>query len=68
MKLSNHPFEELAQAKMAIIKQQVELAEIITGCETKNRYHVYILKENGEGVYLFMCKESSSCWSRNCCE
>ena len=61
------PLFQLSQAKSAIIKQQVELLEILTGCETQNRYHVYITTHSGEFVYLFKCKEQSGWCDRNCC-
>ncbi len=61
------PLTMLSQAKSAYIEQQLELLEIVTGCETANRYHVYITTHSGELVYLFKCKEQSSCWTRNCC-
>lgn len=66
MRMVSDPLLELAQAGSAIIKQQIELLEIMTGCETKNRYHVYIKTMNGEMSYLFKCKEESSWCSRNC--
>jgi hypothetical protein len=61
------PMAALAQASAAIIKQQVELLEILTGCETANRYHVYVRTLNGNFVYLFKCKEESDWCMRNCC-
>ena len=61
------PLIQLSQAKSAIIKQQFELMEVLTGCETANRYHCYIITHSGEFIYLFKCKESSSWCERNCC-
>ena len=61
------PLTVLSQAKSAVIKQQIELLEIFTGCETNNRYHVYITTNSGEFVYLFKCKEESSWCDKNCC-
>jgi hypothetical protein len=61
------PMAVLAEAKSAIVKQQIELLEILTGCETKNRYHVYITTHSGQFVYLFKCKEESDCCARMCC-
>ena len=34
-------YEQIVFAPTAKIKQQIELLEIITGCETKNRYDVF---------------------------
>jgi hypothetical protein len=62
------PLSELSQAKSAIIKQQMDLVEMLTGCDTKNRYHVYIVTNTGEFVYLFKCKEESTWFMRNCCK
>lgn len=56
----------LRNAKSAFIKQKVELLEMLTGCETKNRYSVYLRFENGVNALLFKCKEESSWFSRNC--
>ena len=65
--LTQNPLETLKIAASARIIQQVELLEMITGCETKNRYSVFITDTFGMQHYLFKCKESSSCCSRNCC-
>ena len=62
-----NPLQELAGSKVAIIEQQVELLEMLTGCETKNRYHVYIQNPYGQKQYLFKCKEESGWCERNCC-
>lgn len=61
------PMAVLAEARTAIVKQQIELLEVFTGCETKNRYHVYITTHSGQFVYLFKCKEESDCCARMCC-
>jgi hypothetical protein len=66
LRLINDPLVELANAGSAIIKQKIELLEILTGCETANRYHVYIKTTNGEMTYLFKCKEESGCCERQC--
>ena len=63
---SEDPFQELAAASKALIVQQVELLEMMTGCETKNRYHVFC-NVGGIEKLLFKCKEESSCCERNCC-
>ncbi len=60
------PLEILENAPVVKIKQQVELLEIISGCETKNRYDVYA-EINTQKYYLFRCKEESSFCMRSCC-
>ena len=62
-----NPLQELAASKVAIIEQQIELLEMITGCETKNRYHVFLQNPYGQKKFLFKCKEESGCCERNCC-
>ena len=61
------PLEDLRLAKTAIVAQEMELLEIITNCETPNRYHVFLQDEYGNSKYLFKCKEESSWYQRNCC-
>jgi hypothetical protein len=60
------PFTELSQCSGAIIRQQVEYLEAITGCETQNRYHVFLLTPMGL-KYAFKCNERSDSCSRCCC-
>ena len=50
------------------IKQKIELAEIISGCETGNTYSVFERGNHGRrrGKEMLSCKEYSSCCSRNC--
>ena len=57
--------EELSNVNCAIVQQQLELLEIMSGCETCNKYRVSIPEGNGKKT-LFKCKEVSSCLSRNC--
>ena len=64
--LVKDPLEELNTCTSVIIKQQPELFETITGCETANRYHVLGVC-NGVFKYLFKCQERSSFCQRNCC-
>ena len=61
------PLNELSMSFRATIRQQPELMEILTGCETENRYHVFITLANGMEKYLFKCKEESTCFQRQCC-
>jgi len=68
MKICDNPILELANAKAVYIIQEIELLEILTGCESKNRYNVYMINNNNENVFLFKCKEESSCITRLCCK
>lgn len=46
-----------------VVKQKIEWAEVVTGCETENRYNVY----DRQGNKLFKAKERSGCCNRQCC-
>ena len=60
------PMSELNNCTGVIIRQQPELFEAITGCETANRYHVY--GQTGQELkYLFKCMEKSGFCMRSCC-
>lgn len=50
------------------VKQKFELLEVLTGCETENKYTVYAcdVAGNKEGIPLFKCKEKSGFFNRNC--
>jgi len=61
-----NPLDELANAQYAFIEQQVSLTEVLTGCETQNRFHVVITTYSGQNIYLFKCKEMSDWCDRNC--
>ncbi len=62
------PLELLEHAHGAYIKQKVEMYEIVTGCETKNRYTICLRLKNWNKLYkTFKCKEESSWCMRNCC-
>ena len=63
-----NPIIALESATTAIVQQEIELMEVLTGCETQNRYHVYITTNTGQNVYLFKCKEQSTWCERNCCK
>lgn len=67
MTFTMDPMIELRSAIKATIRQQVEWSEVISGCETQNRYHVFITNSNGQNIYLFKCKEVSNWFCRNCC-
>lgn len=61
------PLMELMNVRTAIVKQKFELLEAVTGCETPNRYYVYVKDEQGNKKYLFKAKENSSCLCRYFC-
>lgn len=67
MQLVSDPLEELEYCPQVIVEQKVELLEVLSGCETPNRYHVYTVDKVGQKKYLFKCKEESSWGCRNCC-
>ena len=60
------PLQILEKVPVVKIKQQIEWLEMISGCETKNRYLVYA-KINEQNYFLFKCKEQSGWCMRNCC-
>jgi hypothetical protein len=67
MNFCQNPIEQLKYTKKAMIMQQMEMLEIISGIETNNRYHVYTENDTGEYTYLFKCKEESGVCERSCC-
>ena len=51
------------------IKQKIDLLEVLTGCNTENKYEIFPLvnNEKKEGAApLFLFSEKSSCFNRNC--
>ena len=66
MLVTTNPLEKLGACTQALIEQQFELLEVLSGCETKNRYNVFILQGGGK-IPLFNCKEESGWCERNCC-
>ena len=57
----------LERANFVYIKQKVELLEVFTACETKNRYDIFIKNADGSYLYLFKAKEDSGFCARQCC-
>jgi len=55
--------EYLTQLDQLIIKQQVELLEVLTGFETQNKYRIL----NNQGQQAYFAKEESECCERQCC-
>jgi len=61
------PMVELANSTSVQIRQEVQLFEQISGCESPNRYYVFSQSPQGGMKLLFKCKEYSECCQRNCC-
>lgn len=55
--------EYLTQVDQLIVKQKVELLEVMTGFETANKYDV----KNTMGQQVYKAKEHSGCLTRQCC-
>ena len=52
MKLVPDALSELLKAKEVIVEQKIELMEALTGCETPNRYNVFLIdKERQKNFY-----------------
>jgi hypothetical protein len=66
MQLVSDYQKELLQNQEVVIEQKIELLEILSGCETANRYNVYLLDRDKQKKFLFKCKEESSWFCRNC--
>jgi len=56
----------LENAEGAFINQKIEIFEMLSGCETKNTYNVFLRFTNNEYAYIFKCKERSGWCARNC--
>ena len=55
---------ELAISTGVLIRQQPQILEQITGCESPNRYYVFSQSPQAGMKLLFMCKELSECCQR----
>jgi len=58
----------LASSVSVFVKQEVNIMEMLTGCEQKNRYDVYVRLQNGQQLRMFRCKEESDFCMRICCQ
>ena len=67
MQLVPDVLKELSENQEVIIEQKIELLEVLTGCESANRYNVYLLDKDKTKKFLFKCKEISNWCCRNCC-
>lgn len=61
-----NPLVDIANCTGVVIKQEPELQEAVSGCETPNRYHVFAESLNGL-IYMFKCVERSGCCMRHFC-
>ena len=43
MQLVPDALKEISESQEVVIEQKIELLEILSGCETENRYNVYLL-------------------------
>ena len=59
----NRGLESLAMVDQLIIKQEMEVLEIITGFETANKYTVF----DTTGNVMFNIEEDTTCCNRFCC-
>ena len=66
LQLQFNPISLLQNSKSVKIKQEIELLELLTGSESKNRYDIYC-QNNNQNIYLFRAKEKSGCCVRNFC-
>ncbi|KAI1882791.1 hypothetical protein AGOR_G00238560 [Albula goreensis] len=55
--------EYLTQINQLLVHQQVELAEVVLGWETNNRYII----KNSVGQQVYYAKEENDCCNRQCC-
>ena len=53
----------LFQLDSILVKQQVEWLEVITGCETRNKYKI----QDSSGRQLFFAEETTECCTLICC-
>jgi len=61
-------FDRLEARDGIFIKQKMDIAEVMTGCDVENVYYVYPMTKDGEkkGKKLFKAKEKSGCCARQC--
>lgn len=50
------------------VKQQLNLMQLITGCDFQQTFHIFELGQQGQPLrkVLLECKETSDCFARNC--
>jgi len=59
--------DDIMAVKGIFVKQKIELLEVITGFETKNKYKVYEYNDGAKGREMFKAKEESECCERQYC-
>jgi len=61
-------WDRLQDRQGIFIKQKIDIAEVITGCEQGNTYYVYPLGKDGDrkGKKLYKAREKSSCLAKQC--
>lgn len=64
-RINNIPcgLECLLNINQIFVRQEVELLEVLLGCETKNKYLIY----DSMGRQIFYAKEETDCLARQCC-
>ena len=50
-----------------VIKQEADILEAVTGCQEPNNYQAYGKLPNGDKIFVFKCREFSSCGGRYFC-
>ena len=64
-------YDKLMQMRGLHVAQKMDLLEVFTGCEMKNKYFVSELNEDGktaDGWPLFRCKEETGICERLFCK
>lgn len=60
------PISEIIQCSSILIKQKMDSIELITGCETCNKYYIFGLGKRGYKL-LFKCEENTDCFMKFFC-
>ena len=58
MQLVPDVFKELMNNTEVVVEQKIELLEILSGCETANRYNLYLLDKNKTKKFYSNAKRS----------
>ncbi len=56
----------LSNAKSAMVQQEIELLEIVTGRPSPNKYGVFITTNTNDVYYLFRIREFSDLCQQQC--
>lgn len=60
------PISEIVNCSGILIKQNIDSIELVTGCETCNKYYIFGLGKKGY-KYLFRCEENTDCFMKFFC-